>query len=126
MRANEHRREDLLCPQLERMHVRSTWAHQNKRNRSRFPAHCLAHCTSAAVRVSRRLLLHAVEEMQRQQSFCEMRMPNLCRALPWCTMADVVVGYEEWFGPFHAQGDIVPRNDPIFQRNRTLLVHRTT
>ena len=76
LRANAHRTDDLLCPKYERMRSSGFWVHSGKRNRTRFLDSCIAHCQSSVVRVSRRLLLHTLEEMGQHQSFCEMRMAN--------------------------------------------------
>ena len=118
--------DDLLCPGLRKTGWGWSW-HNEERDKLALPDKSkLAHCETALMRISRRLLLRlAADEWYRGLGiFCEMRLPTLCkRHSSWCKMRDVTRVRPHLFGqPFSSSRDA--NASFVASHTSTLLFHR--
>ena len=119
---------DLMCPFLST----SPNAHAGDRvNRSIYGHHIpIPHCQHPILRVSRRLLRVALDElgMKGAGMFCELRLPCACAARKrWCKMFDIHAGFwHHLFAPniFSSYSHITPLELAQRTTNRSLLYHR--
>jgi len=130
LRAFDHKRHDLLCPNLSK---KANYHQGDRVNRSLYRGMRIVHCEQAMVRVSRRLLRTALDTLGNtgHGAFCELRLPCTCEyRKKWCTMENLrSKETSRLFAPsvFEADSLITPEElaaHPAAKANQTLMFHR--
>ena len=80
---------DLIC--LDLAEQNSSWVHSGARNGPHQKKYARqASCLIPAVRYSRRLISHLVEELREGlTTYCEARAATACASQPWCTAGEL-------------------------------------
>lgn len=108
---------DLLCPHLKK---NDRWFHASRRDRNKYPEY--GHCEQSVVRVSRRLLKYAFEDMKHHAIFCEMRLASTCMLHTWCKMRDLT--YQRNFIGTPFRWPHVTNMSHVRRHTKPLLFHR--